>query len=340
MEDVGEKIRCIIVSINEKYVAFFSVLLKSIVESTNDNKKYEIVVLHAELRDKNKKILEGIAYGKNVCLRFLNVSKRVKGHSFFVNGENEKAYLSREAYFRLMAPELLPEYERALYLDSDIIVLPGWTDIFTIDLDEYLLAAVPDIWDNWKCYSAHSDLAKYREKELSITDNMGYFNSGMMLLNLKAMRNTFKEGELLGIATTKKWRKHDQDVINMMCKGKVHLLDYKWNLIECPSKKAFTAISKEEACSFQESQNDRKIVHFASRKPWKVRGVLNENDFWKYAVRSPYFDILFSLFIEEQMQQGKYFEQIVFKSIKRGKIGVSFIGKCIIAWTRKMLRQV
>lgn len=340
MEDICDKIRCIIVSINEKYVAFFSVLLQSIVENVNDNERYEIVVLYVELREESKKMLEGMMYGNNVRVRFLNVGKRVKGYSFFVNGENKKTYLTREAYFRLMAPELLPEYKIALYLDSDIIVLPGWTDIFAINLDKFLLAAVPDIWDNWKCYLPYSSLAEYREKELGITNNREYFNSGMMLLNLEEMRNTFKEGELLRLAATKEWKKHDQDVINMMCKGKVYLLDYKWNLIECPSKEALAAISQEEAYSFQKSQNNRKIVHFASRKPWKVRGVQNENDFWKFAVNSPYFDILFSLFIEEQMQQGEYFEQIVFKSISNRKIGVKFIVKCIIAWTRKLLRQV
>ena len=226
------------------------------------------------------------------------------------------------------------------YLDSDIVVREGWTDIFKVKLDGYLLAAIPDIWDNWKCYIKCSRLAEYREKELKLTNHMEYFNSGVMLLNLEAMRRTFKSGELLELAASKDWKKHDQDVINMMCGGKVYFLDYKWNLIECPGKQAFEAISQEEKCKIQKSQENRLIVHFASKKPWLIRGVQYENDFWQYAVKSPYFDSLFSMFIEEQMQRGKYFEQTVFNSIRNGKAGVKFIVRCAVVWIKKSLSGV
>lgn len=326
---------CIIVAINEKYVPFFSVLLESIVDNVDDSGKYEIVVLYSQLEDKNQKMLKVIVNRNNIRIRFLNVTRRIEGQNFFVSGEKQKAYLSKEAYFRLLAPELLPEYQTALYLDSDIVVRAGWTDIFKINLDGYLLAAVPDIWDNWKCLFKHSQLAEYRKKELNIVNNREYFNSGVMLLNLEEMRRVFKNEELLKLAVAKEWKKHDQDVMNMVCKGKVHFLSYKWNLIECPDKEALSAVSQEERRTIWECQENRLIVHFASRKPWLIRGVQNEADFWQYAIKSPYFDSLFSLFVEEQMQQGKYFEQTVFKSIRNGKIGVKFILKCISAWMKK-----
>lgn len=339
MDNITNKTQCIIVAINEKYVAIFSVLLESIIENSKNNENYEIVVLYTGLSDESKKTLKNMVHSDNVWIRFLNVSKKIEGYNFFVKGENNKIYLSKEAYFRLLAPELLPEYKVALYLDSDIIVLSGWTDIFQMDLNEYLLAAVPDIWDNWKCYSARYRLAEYRKKELCITNFGEYFNSGVMLLNLDEMRKTFREGELLKIAASKDWKKHDQDVLNLMCKGRVHLLDYKWNLIECPGTDAFAVIPEEEYHIFKMNQNDRKIVHFASRKPWKIRGVQNENDFWKFAVKSHFFDVLFSEFIEIQMQQGKYFEEIVFKNIKNNKIGVKFIVKCIMVWIKNCFNK-
>lgn len=335
MRSMQQESHCIIVAINEKYVPFFSVLLESIVESVDADEKYEVVVLYSQLDNKSQKVLRDMLDEDNIQIRFLNVAKQTEGKSFFVNGENQKAYLSKEAYFRLLAPELLPEYQTALYLDSDIVVRTGWTDIFKINLDGYFLAAVPDIWDNWKCYLKHSQLAEYREKELKMTNHREYFNSGVMLLNLEAMRREFKDGELLRLASSKDWKKHDQDVINMTCKGKVLFLSYKWNLIECPGKEAFATVSQEERYHIQDSQENRLIIHFASRKPWIIKGVQNESDFWRYAVKSPYFDALFSLFIEEQMQQGKYFEQTVFKSIKNGKTGVKFILKCIIVWIKK-----
>lgn len=337
MESAVQKHQCIITAINEKYVPFFSVLLKSIIENTENTEKYEIVVFYSQLSEESQTILNGMICKENIWIRFFDVSRWIRGWTFFVNGENQRQYLSQEAYFRLLAHELLPEYQRALYLDSDMVVQPGWTDIFQIELESYLLAAVPDIWDNWKCNLPGSHLAEYRRKELGINNFAEYFNSGMMLLNLEKMRAIFKCRELLEVAASKSWKKHDQDVLNYMCKGKVLLLDYRWNLIECPNKAAADAISQEERRQMQNSEKEKKIIHFASRKPWKVRGVQNEDAFWKYAVGSSFFDLIFSLFIEEQLQQGKYFEQTVYKSIYSGRVGIKFIIICIKKWLDKLI---
>lgn len=339
MEAVIQKKQCVIASINEKYVPFFSVLLESIIENSGDTGRYEVVVLYNQLSPESREKLEGMLRQSNIQLRFLKVSSWIKGRNFFVNGENQKEYLSKEAYFRLLAPELLPEYETALYLDSDIVVQPGWDDIFKTDLKKHLLAAVPDIWDNWKCYLPHSSLAKYRERELGMDNHKEYFNSGVMLLNLKAMRSFFKEGELLELAASKDWKKHDQDVINLMCRKKALLLDYKWNLIESPGKEAYAAISDEERSMLYKSQEEKKIIHFASRKPWNARGVQNEDEFWKFAVKSPFFDELFSLFVDEQLQQGRYFEETVFKNIRNGRVGIKFIIRCTIVWLRNIFNK-
>lgn len=336
MDNTKKRPQCIVTAINEKYALYFSVLFKSIEDNIDEDERIEVIVLYNHLNPETRYTLNNAVCKGNIQLRFLNVTAKIEGRNFFVNGKNKKTYLSKEAYFRLLAPELLPEYKVALYLDSDIVVQPGWTRIFQIDLGEHLLAAVPDFWDNCKCYTKHSQLAKYRERELGITNHREYFNSGVMLLNLDAFRKTFKTGELLEIAASKNWKKHDQDVINMMCKGKVCLLDYKWNLIECPRKDAMMALSEEERNCMHESQKNQLIIHYASRKPWKVRGVQGEDAFWRYAVQTPYFESLFSLFIEEQLQQGKFFEQAVFRNIVNGQVGIKFIIKCIVVWIKRV----
>lgn len=333
-------VRCVIVSMNEKYAPYFSVLLASVIENAGERDRYEIVVLHDDLPDESRERLLEMVSGEgqeNIFVRFLNVHQLMQGYQFFVNGTSNRAYLSREAYFRLLAPHLLPEYETALYLDCDIVVRPGWEEIFEIELGEHLLAGIKDIWGSWECYNINSKLYQYRQNELGLENPLAYFNSGVMLLNLSLMRSTFQEGELLDIAASKDWQKHDQDVLNKVCRGKVLFLDYSWNMIECPGRRAKEAVPAEEYRKYEACKETPRIVHYASRKPWIVKGVSFEQDFWAMAARSVYFQELFTHFIEEQLSQGTCFEARAFESIRARKIGVKFIVRCMMVWVKRVL---
>lgn len=351
--------QCIIVSMNEKYAPYFSVLLASVAENASLNEDYEIVVLHDNLSlSCQERLLQavlekevshsgtesvGVAVQagrklreeRSLRLKFQNVHSLIEGRQFYVGAGKNRAYLSKETYFRLLVPWLLPEYERALYLDSDVVVRHGWSDIFQTDLEGYLIAGIPDIWGNWECYEAHSYLSAYRREELGLEEPVAYFNAGVTLFNLKLMRETFQEGELIELAMSREWKKHDQDVLNYVCKGKTHFLDYSWNMIECPGKRAWAMVPEQERRRYQECMGRAKIVHYASRKPWVVKGVFFEQEFWASAARSIYFQELFTAFVEEQLSQGECFEAKAYESIKSGKIGVKFIVRCIMAWVKK-----
>ncbi len=331
--------RCIIVSMNEKYVPYFSVLLASIQKNTESGGDYEIVVLHDNLRDECQNRLYGMIVRNDIRARFFNVHDSMQGYQFFVNGTGNRSYLSIEAYFRLLAPHLLPEYRTALYLDCDIVVRPGWDKIFQTELEGYLLAGIQDIWGNWECYDKRSKLYQYRQNVLGLENPVDYFNSGVMLLNLELMRDTFREGEMIEIAASREWQKHDQDVLNYVCKGKVLFLDYSWNMIECPGRRARNAVPEQEYQIYEKSMENPKIIHYASRKPWIIKGVFFERDFWAAASHSVYFQELFTPFIEEQLTQGGCFEERAYASIRSGKIGVKFIVRCIFVWIRKTLNK-
>lgn len=328
---------CVIVSANDKYVPYLSVLLVSIMRNA-PKQSVEIVVLYDEITADNRNKLTALLDDSNAAVRFMNVQDKIKGYDLFVNGTSNRSYLSKEAYFRLLAPELLPEHDRALYLDCDIVVRPGWEEIFSTDLTGYLLAGIPDIWGNWECYDTRSALYQYRTKDLGLSEPLRYFNSGVMLLNLKAMRETFTEGELIQLAASRDWQKHDQDVLNYISKGKVFLLDYTWNMIECPGKKAWNAVPEQEQKHYKEQKREPLIIHYASRKPWIYQGVSFERDFWRSAADSSYFEELFTAFIDEQLSQGERFEQRAYESIKSGKIGVKFIVRCTMTWIKRILR--
>lgn len=329
---------CVIVSANDKYVPYLSVLIVSIVRNTPDQ-AVEIIVLYDEITVDNRDKLAALTSSGNAAVRFVDVQDKIKGYDLFVNGTSNRSYLTKEAYFRLLAPELLPEYDRALYLDCDIVVRPGWDGIFSTKLNGYLLAGIPDIWGNWECYDTRSALYQYRTKDLGLSEPLQYFNSGVMLLNLEAMRRAFSEGELIRLAASRDWQKHDQDVLNYIGKGKVLLLDYAWNMIECPSKRAWRTVPEKEQKHYEEQKQAPYIIHYASRKPWIYEGVSFEQDFWRSAADSSYFVGLFTAFIDEQLSRGERFEQRAFESIRSGRIGVKFIMRCAVTWVKRIMHR-
>lgn len=328
--------KCIIVSANDKYVPYLSVLLSSVRINSKPSMQLEIVVLFDEISADNRKKLSDMMDRETMSIRFLNVHEKLSGHTLFVHGTGNRTYLTKEAYFRLLAPQLLPEYDKALYLDCDIVVCDGWEEIYNVELDDKLLAGIPDLWGNWECYDKKSELYSYRQQELGMQDPLQYFNSGVMLLNLKAMRETFRDGELIELAASKDWQKHDQDVLNYISKDRNIFLDYTWNLIECPSKKAWNAVPGEQQEEYESCSMRPVIIHYASRKPWIIKGVAREQEFWKAASNSSFFDELMNGFIEEQLSQGKNFEERVYNSIRCGKIGVKFIARCILTYVKRL----
>lgn len=251
---------CVIVSANNKYVPYLSVLLASILQYTDEGQSVEVAVLYDEISGENRNKLINFFNKGQFSIRFINVYDRVRGYTLFVNGTKGSEYLSKEAYFRLLAPELLPEYDIALYLDCDTIVQAGWHDIYREDISGYLLAGVQDIWGNWQCYDSHSELFQYRKQQLELDNPLLYFNSGVMLLNLQIFRDTFDKDELIKLAASRSWDKHDQDVLNYIGNNRVLLLEYEWNMIECPGKKAWNAIPRSERMHYEGGEHPRSYI--------------------------------------------------------------------------------
>lgn len=327
--------KAVVVSVNNNYVPYLSVLMQSIKDNTDKELELDIIVLYSDLFEDNRNTLKNIIEKeKNISIIFIDVSIYFSDKELFVGGKNNKTYLSKETYFRLVTPQVLPQYSKILYLDSDIVVQPNWINIFNIDISDYYVAAVNDIWGNWECYLNNSDLEKYRKRELLLDNPINYFNAGVLLINLEKFRKEYKGNELLELAASKNWRKHDQDLLNYICRGNVKWLDYNWNLIECPSQKAQSVVPKDEYQRYMQCYEMPYIIHYATRKPWHIFEMMHTDAFWQYAFQTPYKEYLLKQFIQNQMVSGSILENHVFEGIFERKIGVVFICKCVITWLK------
>jgi lipopolysaccharide biosynthesis glycosyltransferase len=173
---------------------------------------------------------------------------------------------TREAtWYRIFLPELLPDVSRVLYLDADVIVLGRLAPLWELDLSGAWVGAVTNLLE--PIYKGHP-------AELGIPPDQPYFNAGVLLMNLDAMRSDGCTEALLDYARVNAarlmWR--DQDALNAVLGGRRLALHPRWNLMN-------SMLSFPDAAdvlggeALAEALADPAIRHFegpADNKPWHL----------------------------------------------------------------------
>ncbi len=252
---------------DENYVPYLTVALVSLKEKISADRTYNIYILHSGMNTagcEEIKALQSDAFK----IKFVNVSKKLERLS-----ENLaiRDYYSFATYFRIFIAGMFPEFDKAVYLDSDIIVNADIAEFFDIELnDNELIGAVPD-----GAVQVVPEMQDYVEKALGVPYG-SYFNAGVILMNLKKFRDDgfYTEfNDLLG-----KYRfkiAQDQDYLNVICNGKVKVLGAEWNAM--PN---WTKLDKEP-----------KIVHYnLTAKPWHYENLPFETYFWTVAKRTEFYE--------------------------------------------------
>lgn len=129
-------------------------------------------------------------------------------------------------YGRLFIEKILPlDIDKILYLDTDVIVYNDIDSLYDIDLSSFYCAACRDI-----------SIEQFAKFELAKRNVKRYFNSGVMLLNMKEIRNKKIGDKLLqtyfnppqDFVGDAWW--HDQSILNYCFEENVMFLDPKWNI--------------------------------------------------------------------------------------------------------------
>jgi lipopolysaccharide biosynthesis glycosyltransferase len=105
---------------------------------------------------------------------------------------------------------LLPdEVKRVLWLDVDTIVDEDISDLFSIDMNGYYYAGV---------------IEPAKSKDI-----FRYVNVGVLMCNLELLRAMCKEQEMVAFMNVCKFRWVDQEVINLLCQGRIRIIDSIYN---------------------------------------------------------------------------------------------------------------
>lgn len=205
----------ILISVNDKYLD----KAKSMLYSLSLNVKEEVTVYLLNSSLSNYKIKKFEAYLKKKChIKLYNITVDKK---FF-----EKFPVSRfsvEMYYRILAQFLLPSnLERILWLDADIIILNSLEQFYYQEFNDKWLVACQDINDVLGKMQKH-------KRQLCLAEEDIYFNSGVILFNLRALRENTCMSNIINQADKLKNSilYPDQDILNILYHNKVKYDTYE-----------------------------------------------------------------------------------------------------------------
>lgn len=160
-------------------------------------------------------------------------------------------------FYRLFPYKFFPTLNKILYLDSDTLVQGDLSDLYNTDISEYVLGAVPDMAPVNDSSNANGQYVKeFAQKHLN---NGTYFNSGVLLINLKKLSKN--EQLLKNIQVDFKYP--DQNIINAALVDKIARLELKYNL--APNIKISKTFSVTDADT---AKHAPAILHFYAGKPY------------------------------------------------------------------------
>lgn len=184
-----------------------------------------------------------------------------------LHGLPTAGFTGKGSWYRVFLPELLPDVDRVLYLDVDLLVLDAITPLREVELEGMYVAAVTNVFE---------DAHLHRPAELGLSGPDRYFNAGVLLMNLAEMRRNGCTAALLeyGVANAPKLLWRDQDALNVVLGDRRVELEPRWNcmnsIMEFPR-----AVDVFGAEAVQEARRNPAIRHFEGpslSKPWHYLG--------------------------------------------------------------------
>ena len=294
-------------TIDNNYPVFTMIFIDSIL--ANSKADYTFWVVENNVTDKNKaKMKKYVEEDKHQKIEFIHTDTKVLdgGDNLFAFSN----YITSIGFARILLPELLPKtVHKVLYLDSDMLATGDISKLYNMPLGNKIAGMVPNFVDDNKA------LELYQFKN-------GYYNSGMILMNLDMCRAENSSGQMVAFLKknkdkflfnedsreTVKWIYPDQDVINIVWDGKIKQIPEIWN------NQSIRNQSMEDV--FYPG-----IIHYIGpSKPWDFEGTLSYSyiklyfEHWK---NSPFSKYRYYYFAQKYI---KDYKKLIMKKIRRYKL--------------------
>lgn len=211
----------------------------------NKDKNFCFYIVASDLSDKTKIKLKVLAKDYNINIIIYEINKDFFRDMPIIHE------ISLATYFRILLPNLVLNVDKLYYIDADIICLKDADSFFCINLEDNIIAAVPD----------SEKMNNKRNKALNLGQHI-YFNAGILIIDIEKWNNNKISDKILTVINKYKniIKYEDQDALNIVLSKKVKYISKIFNCI------TLSDVDNKEII----------LLHFANHpKPWNRFWFLN-----------------------------------------------------------------
>ena len=255
---------------DDNFVKYTIVSLHSMQQNASKDFKYHVHILHTEISDEMKRrVLE--LQNDNFEISFDDVTEYLSSIS---DKLPIRDYYSKTTYYRLFIAEMFPEYDKAIYIDSDTVVQGDISELYKINIDDAYVGACHE-----QAMLQEDVYGTYVEKVVGVP-RYNFFNAGILVINCDRFRIRFVLDKFIEYLHMYNFVvTQDEDYLNLICKDHVYWLDQRWN----------TEIFGELQYPIEQA----KIIHYImTNKPWHYSDCPYADIFWSYAQNTSVYEMI------------------------------------------------
>lgn len=278
-------------ALNSRYMRYTYVMLTSLFVNQPDA-CFHVYLLHNNLTEEDRQHLESLAVQHGNKIHFLHIDK----NDFPAELPTTDMW-SLETYFRLMLLDVLPkDVDRLLYIDVDMIVNKPIKELYHTDFEGKLFCVCRDMSTVFPFPDVRNEIFKEH-----IANGFTYFNAGLMLWNIEALRgNGYCFEAYMNLAKELDYRllAPDQDLLNYMHWNQLKFVDeYQYDL--------FSRMAYNSGIHYEEVKEETAIIHYAGMKPWEGEYVHYDIEqlWWDYAKKTPFYQELMEEFLQSCLKK-------------------------------------
>lgn len=274
---------------DNNYATLAGVSISSILKNSNFDDNLHFYILENNVASSNKQKIEALKKIKECEIVFVDVQNKERFENLYL--PEKKGYLSISAYYRFLMSSLFPDLEKILYIDCDVIATTSLRELFDTNLTEFYAGMIKDT----SCEA--------NQKRLGLKTDEIYYNSGVLLANLKKWREDGIEKRLFDSLDE---GLDDQDLLNIILKEKIKPMDETWNY-------------QGKAKNYKE-KTPPKLIHFITAyKPWRTGSKQSFNKEYFKALKGTPFDNFYDQYLRQFMvniHKDRKFVHICFLGMK------------------------
>lgn len=278
---------------DKNYVLAAKVAIHSMLVHASKDYKYELYILHTSLDDNDYRNIRSVTEDFNAGIHFINVSEYEKK----IEGLHGKAHYSKEIFYKLIAADIFPEYDRILCTDVDVVFTGDISEVFFMFPNEdFIYAGVGPIENKGRMQKYDTS---FNKEEKDILEHE--ISAGFLLLNLKSIRERNKQEEMINyyIKNYERLILPEQDCMILTCWPMVRYIPIRYLICtylynEDLSKFNFYKDNPELNCSHNEAlicikkamENPIQLHYAGPNKPWNSIMVTKQREWLKAMIKT------------------------------------------------------